>query len=295
MEEERFGPIRFIRGDNRGRYPFCHSIYVEDAGILIDPASNRNYMTSLQKKHLQAIWLTHWHEDHIMHLDLFEDVPLWISARDAPPLSATEVFLQWYGFDYEDERNLFKALLKDQFHFKSRKPARFLQDGEIIQLGSITVEVIPAPGHTPGHVALFFRKPEILFMGDYDLTPFGPWYGDVYSSIEDTIASLARLKKIPAQIWLTSHDKGIFKHSPGILWEQYEGVIYEREKKLLKVLERPSTLEEIVDSWIIYGKPKEPRAFFIFGERAHMKKHLENLTKRELVCQDTNGYWKRCD
>ena len=28
-EEVRFGPVVFIPGDNGGRYPLCHSLYVE--------------------------------------------------------------------------------------------------------------------------------------------------------------------------------------------------------------------------------------------------------------------------
>ena len=46
------------------------------------------------------------------------------------------------------------------------------------------------------------------------------------------------------------------------LWERYGEVITEREEKLLKVLEKPETLEAIVESWIIYGKPRNPKEFF---------------------------------
>jgi len=38
MEEKKFSPIRFIPGINQGKYPYCHSVYIEGAKILIDPA-----------------------------------------------------------------------------------------------------------------------------------------------------------------------------------------------------------------------------------------------------------------
>lgn len=51
-------------------------------------------------------------------------------------------------------------------------------------------------------------------MGDYDLTKFGPFYGDFFASIEDTIASVEHLRTIPAKVWLTSHGVGIFEKDP---------------------------------------------------------------------------------
>ncbi len=57
-------------------------------------------------------------------------------------------------------------------------------------------------------------------MGDYDLTAFGPWYGDLYSDIDQTIESINRLKGLSADVWLTGHETGLFTHSPGSLWEQ---------------------------------------------------------------------------
>jgi hypothetical protein len=68
-------------------------------------------------------------------------------------------------------------------------------------------------------------------------------------------------------------------------------VIAEREKKPLHLLEQPRTLEEIL-ACIIYRRPREPAAFFGFGKRAHMIKHLEHLQKRGMVLSG-NGYYRR--
>jgi glyoxylase-like metal-dependent hydrolase (beta-lactamase superfamily II) len=296
MEEKHFGPVWFIPGENKGKYPFCHSVYIEGEGILIDPASDRNRLEKLRATAgVKSVWLSHWHEDHFMHLDLFDDLPLWISQDDAPPLSNLDLLLDWYGLHHEEHRKFWRQAMIEQFRFKPRKPHGFLRDGDIIRLSSLTVDIIATPGHTPGHLAFFFREPAVLFLGDYDLTRFGPWYGDAYSSIEDTVASLARLKKIPARVWLAGHETGVFEQPPAELWEQYEKVIYEREGKLLKALDQPKTLEEIISLWLIYGRPREPRAFFEFGERALIKKHLESLQKRRMVFLENGRYVKNAD
>jgi glyoxylase-like metal-dependent hydrolase (beta-lactamase superfamily II) len=241
---------------------------------------------------VKMVWLSHWHEDHLMHLDLFDDLPLWISPRDAPPLSDIEVFKKWFGFN-EEEKRFWESFLDEQFHYRPRKPARYLMDGETIRFCNLSVDVIATPGHTPGHLAFFFREPSVLFAGDYDLTRFGPWYGDLYSDIDETRASLNRLQGIPAHIVLTGHETGVFEDPPVELWRQYGSVIAEREIKLLHLLERPRTSEEIVDACIIYGRPREPRAFFAFGERVHMIKHLEHLQKRGMVISENGRYQRR--
>lgn len=296
MEERHFGAVWFIPGNNKGKYPFCHSIYLDGAGILIDPASDRKRLEEIRDQNgVKAVWLSHWHEDHFTHLDLFENVPLWISRADAPPLSDLEMLLDWYGLHDRKQREYWRQVLTDQFRFRPRRPHGFLRDGDTIRLDALTVDVIASPGHTPGHLAFFFREPAVLFLGDYDLTPFGPWYGDAYSSIEETLSSLQRLKKIPARVWLTGHERGVFEEPPNELWDQYEQVIYERENRLMQALDHPKSLEDIVNLCLVYGRPREPRAFFEFGERALMKKHLEYLERRGMVRLDHGRYARSLD
>jgi glyoxylase-like metal-dependent hydrolase (beta-lactamase superfamily II) len=291
MEEKCFGPIRFLPGQNNGKYPHCHSIYIEGAGVLIDPASDRERLILLkQETGVTAVWLSHWHEDHITHLDLFEDLPLWVGQLDAPMLSDIELFLDGYGIQIEDHRKFWREIMVDQFHYRPRIPQEYLRDGQKIRLDTVTVEVLHTPGHTPGHLAFFFIEPEVLFLGDYDLTWFGPWYGDRESSIEETIRSVECLKKIPAKIWLTGHETGVFEKDPGELWDKYLGVIDERTLKLLKHLEKPRTMSEIVEAWIVYGRKREPEAFFAFAEEALMKKHLEMLMDQSKVVKDGDRY-----
>jgi hypothetical protein len=91
-------------------------------------------------------------------------------------------------------------------------------------------------------------------------------------------------------MWLTSHESGMFEEAPGRIWDEYVGVIAEREGKLLDLLEKPRTMEEIVGAWIIYKKPREPEAFYEFGERVHMKKHLERLMGQGRVALKGDKY-----
>lgn len=286
MPEESYGPLTLIRGENRGRYPYCHSVFIPGAGILIDPSSDRERLIRLRDEGaVKTVWLSHWHEDHLMHLDLFDDLPLWMAEEDAPPLADIEVFLDWYRLDRPDERAYWRKILQKQFHVHPRRPARFMRDGEVIDLGGMTVEVLRTPGHSPGHLAFFFREPKTLFLGDYDLTPIGPWYGDLFSSIEDTLASIRRLRAIPAERCLSCHETGVFDGPVEALWARYEETVFERERRYLDLLDAPKTLAEIMGAWVFYGRPREPRDFYEFGERLHAGKHLDWLRAKGLLAE----------
>jgi hydroxyacylglutathione hydrolase len=296
FKEQSFGPVRFIPGPNKGRYPYCHSIFIEGAGVLIDPGSDRQRLQEMKAAgEVQMIWLTHWHEDHHTHLDLFPEVPLWIGEHDAPPLNDLELMLDWYGLTSPRHRDFFRASLREQFRFQPRQADRLLKDGELLDLGCVTVEVIHTPGHTPGHLAFLFREPQILFLGDIDLTPFGPWYGDRASSIEQTIGTVEKLREIPAKIWLTCHEKGLFMENPGALWDDYLRVIQRRDDKLLDILQSGATMDDIVNAWIVYGREREPREFYEFGEWANMQKHLDRLAQGGVIVCREGAYSLRSD
>ncbi len=289
--EQTFGPIRFISGKNSGKYPHCHSLYVEaQQKILIDPASDRSKLAELREgPGVDVIWLSHWHEDHSMDLDLFDDKDLWISEGDAPPLASLDAFFDAYGMT-ADERRSWEPIMAQSFHFKPRKPDRLLQGQQTVDLGGVAVEVIPAPGHTPGHCALLFPGQDLLFMGDYDLSNFGPWYGDRDSDIDEVIASVNHLRSISARVWVTAHEQGVFQDEPGELWDRYLQVIDRRDEKLLDLLKEPRTMSEIVDARIIYSRKRAPAEFYDFGERALMGKHLQRLMKNGAVVLDGSTY-----
>jgi len=287
----RIGPVTFVPGANRGKYPFVNCVYVEGAGVLIDTGADPVHIQSLRDgPGVREVWLSHWHEDHIAGLHLLEDVPFRQSPLEAEPLSGVEAFIDWYGMQGDDTRGYWRKALVDEFHYRPRRASGWLTPGEVIDLGSCTVEIIPTPGHTPGHLAFFFREPQVLFMGDYDLTRFGPWYGDRDSSIEDLIESIERLRHVPAKVWLTSHETGFFEGDVSELFTRYRAVIDERETRLLECLATPRTMQEIVEQWIVYRKPREPKAFFEWGEGALMGKHVERLLRAGTVLKQDGRY-----
>ena len=108
------------------------------------------------------IALTHAHGDHIGSLDaLAAKLPkaeVLITARDALLLAKDKTLQPGES-----------GKLRGGFPGAKTKPTRTIADGE--QIGSL--DVIAAPGHTPGHVAFMDRRDGTLYCGDAFSTLFG--------------------------------------------------------------------------------------------------------------------------
>lgn len=82
-----------------------------------------------------------------------------------------------------------------------------------------------------------FRNIKTLFVSDIDLTPYGPWYANVTSSIADFIASVEKIKKIEADYYVTSHGERIYdidKFHEKL--DRFNRHFFEREEKILDFL-----------------------------------------------------------
>ncbi|MBN2538471.1 MAG: MBL fold metallo-hydrolase [Deltaproteobacteria bacterium] len=292
MNEKKFGRLTFIQGLNGGRYPFCNSLCIDDKEkVVIDPGSDERLLKKFDMEMgIDIIINSHYHEDHISFNYLFPEARLYVHEDEAPCFKSIERLLDSYGLLGTTLEHTWRDLLVNHFHYRERTPDLEFRDGDLLNFGDTTVHIIHTPGHTIGHSTFFFPEEGVLFLGDLDMTAFGPWYGDRVSDIDQTIESLHKLLKIPARIFITSHEAGIIEGDITELAEGYLEIINQRENTLLTFLEKPRTLSEIVNQWIIYKKPREPRDFFEFGEKGMIEKHLDRLIKRKVVNAEEDRY-----
>jgi hydroxyacylglutathione hydrolase len=281
------GAVKFIRG---GRYPFCHTVLIEDGNrAVIDASSDRGKLLTF-KNHGPVEYLinTHAHEDHLVFNYLFAESKFCVHPEDAPHFASLDSLIDCYGDMSGADHKKWQQFIGEECHFQSRKVDLFLKAGMNLNFGKTRVEVIHAPGHTRGHCAFYFPEEKVLFLGDLDLTRVGPYYADRTSSIEETIQSLKRLKRYPAETYLTAHGKGIFEGDPAMI-DRYLEIIFIREKNLIELLRGGArTFDQIVQEGIIYGK--NPSSLgpwdFLISERMMIAKHLSRLVNFGKVIRD---------
>ncbi|AIQ44879.1 lactamase [Paenibacillus sp. FSL R7-0273] len=112
------------------------------------------------------------------------------------------------------------------------KPAGLLSDGQIIDLGGRSVEVIHTPGHSPGHLCFFEATSGYLFTGDllYDETPVYAFYPS--TSPSELVRSWERIAGIPgvSRIYGSHNTLGL---DPGIMADVERAVMTLRENNLV--------------------------------------------------------------
>ena len=144
--------------------PFMENTYVlydeTNEAIIIDPGCYAPQETDMLKEFISAKDLkvvklvnTHCHIDHVLGNYFVKQkygVPLYMHDSDQETLKSVEVYAPSYGFQ----------------QYKSTSPDHFFNEGDTVEFGNTSLDVIFLPGHAPGHVVLFHKLSKQLIGGD---------------------------------------------------------------------------------------------------------------------------------
>jgi glyoxylase-like metal-dependent hydrolase (beta-lactamase superfamily II) len=290
----QYGGITLIASPGGGRYPSGNSLLVAgtEARVLVDPSLEVHRRGGLPGA-VDLVVVSHAHEDHLAGLHLFPDVPAVAHPAELAAIRDPDALVAGFGMD-APEAAVFRAQLQDTFHVTGHGPVRPVGDGDVIDLGGRTITVVHLPGHTAGHCGLLVEPDGFLFTADVDLTSFGPYYGDLSSSLEQFEASLTRLRDIDARWYGTSHQAGVLEGQREFRerLDRFAGVIERREEALLRLLGQPRTLDDVVAHRLVY-RPHVRLPFVQAVERRTALLHLERLERNGRITSTAGEYLAR--
>jgi glyoxylase-like metal-dependent hydrolase (beta-lactamase superfamily II) len=161
---------------------------------------------------------THDHFDHIGGLHAFDE--RWCHAADADGIRepdglallrpdfrpGLEDEIRWYGYEPPDV--VITAVPSDGFDVAgwrtpAAEPTRILAEGDEVDLGDRTFEVLHVPGHTEGSIALWDAAERLLFTGDTAALD-DPLYARDQAAF---VASLERLRGLPVELVCAGHSR----------------------------------------------------------------------------------------
>jgi len=294
VDVRSFGRVKVIIGKKNGKYPYGNSILVDDdVTALIDPSLMiRECFTELPARKIDMLFNSHYHEDHGVGNSLFSDAPLYMHTLDAPALRSIDTLFEYYGMD-EAGTEAWKPVVVEKYFYETRQHIVEFQEGAVFDFGHTRMRVVHTPGHTGGHCCFFFEEEGVLFVADWDLTWFGPVYGDITSDLTASIASLQRIRDSEAKALVSFHEAGICEENQREVVSTYLNVIYDREQRLLDFLAEPRTLEEIIKKRIVYKKDYENVIWIDAVEKNSMSLHLRHLIREGCVEWDGKQYVRR--
>ncbi len=290
---ELFPGVFYVPGKNASRFPYCACLYLQgrERRVLIDAGMGGNRLAPVKKMGIDLLILSHSHIDHHLTKRDLAGVPIWCHEAEAPYTGDKDIYLEATGIGRSGVDISF--LLDTAPTVFDYEIQRTLVEGEVIDLGGLSLEVLHTPGHTPGHVSFYLKEHDFLFLGDVDLTPFGPYYGHDFADLGDFIASIRRLKELGAAAAASGH-AGPFSGDLAERFDAYLDVIAQRDARVLAHLQKPRRLDEFRRSGVIYNKYFEDFGLQDFFELVHVEKHLELLAKKSRVRQE-DGRWRRLD
>lgn len=206
---------------------------VVDTGMGI--CSLREIVLRLTDRPLTAV-ATHVHLDHIGGHHEFEDCVAHRLEATGLEQADGSFTLADDSFDpadlsnlvvpgYEVEGPIITALPHAAYDVRSFRilPARVtrrVEDGDRIDIGGRSFEVMHLPGHSPGSIGLWEKATGVLFSGDaiYD----GPLLDGLHhSNIPAYVRTMRRLREIPARVVHGGHNESFGRDRLKALAEAY--------------------------------------------------------------------------
>ena len=191
-----------------------------------------------------ALFLTHLHSDHTgLVYDFVErGVPVYTGQIDHDYFATNIEGTTWADMEERYRREGYPvaglALQHSNNHARIYAPqgvypATLLRGGEILHVGEVSIRVIHTPGHTPGHMALYLPREQLLFSGDhilFDITPnIGVWRG-VHDALADYLASLEKIRSLPVQQTFPAH-----RGQKGDVYQRIDALVEHHRQRLEEI------------------------------------------------------------
>ncbi|MFK8023206.1 MAG: MBL fold metallo-hydrolase [Ilumatobacter sp.] len=290
-ERQLTDTVSVLCGTNRGGYPSGNSLLVRGSSetVIIDPSVDVVSRGGAPAP-VDAVINSHCHEDHMAGNGLFADARVHIHHADRTGVESLDGLMEVYGLEGRS-REEFSQTMLEEFHYTPRPDAHGFSDGHIFDLGGATVEAVHLPGHTRGHSG--FRMGGVFFLSDIDLTGFGPYYGDVWSDLDDFEDSLVKVRDEEADFYVTFHHKGIIEGRDAFLelLDAFHAVIGRRHDAMLEFLTEPQSIADMVAHRFIY-RPHVEMAFVDSVEQRSAEMHVARMVREGQAAEVDAGRFR---
>jgi glyoxylase-like metal-dependent hydrolase (beta-lactamase superfamily II) len=289
-----FGRVTVFFGDKNGKYPDGNQVIVRgsDTQAAFDTPVVANRIGP-EFDASDIVILSHVHEDHMAGLKRLPKAAVHVHEADLAAARSTDGLVAAYGSDPSYVDAMLEKFRK-VFSYAPRPDAIGYTDGAVWDLGQSRVRAFHTPGHTAGHCALLVEPEGVAFIGDIDLTGFGPYYGDASSSLADFRRTLADVADIPAKVWVTFHHRGIYTDRKKFLSDlaAYSSVLDARDQRLVDLLRAsPKTLAQLVECRLLYP-PGYQDFWVVDAETRSISQHLAEMSAAGRVQSDASGVYR---
>jgi glyoxylase-like metal-dependent hydrolase (beta-lactamase superfamily II) len=291
-----FGPVTVYFGEKNGKYPDGNQVVVRGADTLAvfdSPQVSQRIGAAFDSADLAI--LGHVHEDHMAGLRRIPNAAVHVHEADVEAARSWDGLSRHYGYPPEVLGPM-RAKIEREFDYAPRPDAIAYADGARWELGGgVSVRAVHMPGHTAGHCVLLVEPQGVAFIGDIELSGFGPYYGDATSDLAAFRRTLRSVEALPARVWVTSHHKGVYTDRDAFVraLHAFAATLDAREARLLDMIgDTARTLDELAAMRLLYP-PGFDELWVDCVERRSIAQHLDALVAAGRVARFGEDRFRR--
>ena len=270
-----------------------------DTGMTFDVLSKALDELGILWREIKIVLATHIHPDHIacapriiavsgarlvMHRAEFE----YLNSILAGETRWMDAAFGQSGLPASEWETIRKSVGGMRSSLSAIHPDSLLEGSEAIPTALGTATVVPTPGHSLGHICLYWPARRLLYSGDHmieSITPNIAWMPG-RDMLSEYLESLDRVAALDVELVMASHGEPFGNHREWIAATKHHHE--QRCDQLLHHLTpAPRTAYELIPAlW-----DRDLSSFHLYFALFEVLAHLEYLRRRGGVMPDTSHRW----
>lgn len=260
--------------------------------VLIDAGIGVQRIQAIDERlPIDTLVISHSHPDHILAWHALADRELLLPAETPKAVEDLRLLGQRFVAGRKDAQYWTQVAQNRLGIHPMRPPDGRFGDGDSLDMGSLRLQAIHAPGHLDDHYCFLEAVSGTLLSIDIDFTGFGPWYGNPEGDIERFQKSVRMLSGLSFNRICSSHKAPIAASEAQTAFANYLKA-FERQRELVFDLCRQGMgLEAMVEHSPFYRNRMPDPTFQRIFETQMIRKNLALLLRDQRVVE-TDGRFR---
>ena len=198
-----------VGGGNVCIIVLTEGVVAVDSGFMVSGRDFRQSIATVTDKPVTHLLLTHYHRDHVLGTQAFEDCQI-VGHRLLKAKIEANLKTEWTPDGLKKMMNELRltrpgqANLYESDGLRIILPTKTFEDRYVLEDGS-RVEMVHTGGHTAGSSFVYIPEDKVLFTGDNVTSGRFPWAGDSTADPDAWIEAFKTLLKLDCETIIPGH------------------------------------------------------------------------------------------
>ncbi len=281
-----------VNGPAKARFPHCNGyLMAGDRVALIDAGIGAERIREIDRRlRIDTLIISHSHPDHILAWHVLADRELLLPVETPEAVADLRLLGQRFVAGRKGSQYWTHVAEERLGIHPMRPPDGRFGDGDTLDLGTIQLQAVHAPGHLDDHYCFLETVSGTLFSTDIDFTGFGPWYGNPEGDIQRFQASVRMLQDLPFDRICSSHKAPIAAADAQRAFDSYLKAFDRQRELVFDLCRQGMRLEAMVEHSPFYRNRMPDGTLQRIFETQMIRKNLVLLIRGDRIVEKGGCY-----